>query len=278
LDRLDDGRVLITGCSSGVGRAAALRLSQAGYGVVGTVRSADDGRDLEAADGSGRLSSIVLDLTDDGAVASGIEAALAEGPIDALVNNAGIPCLGAMEELDLDDLRAAMDVNLYGAIRAYKAVASAMRRRGRGIVVNVSSSIGAAALALYGGYCATKFALEAVSEAMRLELEPYGVRVHVLRPGLIATPFRAKKLDQSRVRFPHGSPYADRLDNPSPPDLAELVSTADEVAAAIQAIIEDPGAPFRVACGRDSRRWLEARRRLDDDAFLAAVRDGGYAF
>lgn len=269
-------RVLITGCSSGIGEATALRLAAAEYRVYATVRREEDAASLADRAGAG-LRSLLMDVTDGGSVASAVRQAEAEaGGLDVLVNNVGIPCLGSMEELRLTDFQSAIDVNVLGALRVYQAVAPGMRRRGAGHIINLSSSIGAAALPVYGGYCATKFALEAMSEAMWYELAPFGVVVNVLRPGIVTTPFAAKRLAQAPERIPPHSPYAGRLDTPSPPDLMQRVSTPEQVADAILALIESPGPPFRRSCGEDSRGWLAARRAMDDETFHRTAILSGY--
>jgi len=269
--------VLITGCSSGLGEAAVLRLAKAGYRVTGTVRRQPDADRLAAAAGPD-ASWILMDVTDDRSVRDGLGGLVERrGAPDVLVNNVGVPCLGSMEELRIPDFRAAIETNVIGALRVYQAIAPAMRRRGAGQIINLSSSIGAAALPIYGGYCATKFALEAMSEAMRYELAPFGVTVNILQPGIIATPFRAKKQVQRDERIPANSPYGNRLDNPSPPDLLQRISTPDEVAAALQQLIETPGGEFRRVCGRDAKAFLEARRTLDDGAFERLLTTRGYA-
>jgi NAD(P)-dependent dehydrogenase (short-subunit alcohol dehydrogenase family) len=268
-------RILITGCSSGIGEASALRLAAAGHRVYATIRRAEDARRLEGA-GAG-LRGLAMDVTDDASVRGAVRAVEADGGApDVLVNNVGIPCLGSMEELQLADLREAMEANVYGALRVYQAVVPGMRRRGSGHIVNLSSSIGAAALPLYGGYCATKFALEAMSEAMWYELAPFGIAVNVLRPGIVSTPFGVKKREQAPARIPPDSPYAGRLDTPSAPDLMARISTAEQVADALVALIENPGAPFRRSCGEDSRGWLAARRTMDDETFYRTAILNGY--
>jgi NAD(P)-dependent dehydrogenase (short-subunit alcohol dehydrogenase family) len=271
-------RIVITGCSSGIGRAAALHLSATGHAVFAIVRRATDGGRL-AAEGGPRLRALVADVTSEASLrAAAAQVDAAGGPPDVLVNNAGVPCLGSMEELAPAALRAALEVNVLGALQAYQAFVAGMRQRRSGQVINVSSSIAAAALPVYGGYCATKSALEAMSEAMHHELAPFGVAVNLLRPGIVVTPFRDKKQGQAAERVAAASPYAGLLDNPSPDDLMERVSTAEQVAAALARLIERPGPPFRRSCGADSRRWLAARRRLGDEAFFAALARGGYAF
>ena len=269
-------RVLITGCSSGLGRAAALRLAAAGYRVTAGLRSGADAERL-AADAEGALAPLIMDLASAESVASGIGSLLAEdGPPDVLINNAGVPCLGSMEELKLEDLAAAFEVNVFGVLRLYQALAPRMRERGQGQIINVSSSLGRAALPVYGGYCATKFALEAMSEAMRYELAPFGVTVNLLQPGLIDTPFADKKQDQRERRVPANSPYADRLDSPAHPDLASFISTAEQVSEVLLRMIEAPGKAFRWVCGRDSANWLAARESLEDSDFEAYVTEEGY--
>jgi NAD(P)-dependent dehydrogenase (short-subunit alcohol dehydrogenase family) len=269
--------VLITGCSSGVGEAAVLRLAKAGYWVTGTVRRQIDANRVGAAVESD-TNWVLMDITDDQSVLNGLGKMVERhGTPDVLINNIGVPCLGSMEDLQIQDFRTAVETNVIGALRVYQAVAPAMRLRGSGQIINVSSSIGAAALPIYGGYCATKFALEAMSEAMRYELAPFGVTVNVLRPGIITTPFATKKWAQIAERIPANSPYVGRMDNPSAPDLMERVSTAEDVAAALQQLIETPAGEFRHVCGRDAQAFLEARRKLDDAAFEQYLTTQGYA-
>ena len=216
-----------------------------------------------------------LDLSDRVSIAAFAEAAAARVPLRALVNAAGIPCLGAIEELPDERLREAMEVNFFGTMALCGAVAGALRRQGWGSIVNVSSSLGAAALPLYGGYCASKAALEAATEALHLELAPHGVSVRILRPGLVATAFGGKRAAQAPAA---GSPYAGRLDNPEPDDLVSMISKPETVAAAIVDMVEQPEGTFRVTVGEDALRWVENRRRLDDESFLRGVAEGGYPF
>lgn len=259
--------VAVTGASSGIGRAAALALAARGHSVVAAMRQP------EALPGVAAV--LPLDLADSASVATFAEAVLARGPLRALINSAGIPCLGAVEELPDERLREAMEVNFFGTLRLCGAVAGALRRQGWGLIVNVSSSLGAAALPLYGGYCASKAALEAATEALHLELAPHGVSVRILRPGLVATAFGGKRSAQAPAA---DSPYAERLDNPEPDDLVPMVSKPETVAAAIVEMVEQPKGPFRVTVGEDARRWVENRRKLDDESFLRGVAEGGYPF
>ena len=263
--------VVLTGASSGIGRAAALALAEAGYDVIGAMRRVEP---LLRPGGQG-IPMLPLDLTDSASIAAFAKAALARGPLRSLINAAGIPCLGAIEELPAERLREAMQVNFFGTLQLCGAIAGALRRQGWGSIVNVSSSLGAAALPLYGGYCASKAALEAATESLHLELAPHGVSVRILRPGLVATAFGGKRSAQAPAA---DSPYAGRLDSPEPDDLVAMISKPETVAAAIVEMVERPEGPFRVTVGKDAERWVENRRRLDDGAFLRGVAEGGYPF
>lgn len=267
----DRGSIVVTGASSGIGRAAAVMLTDDGYDVVAAMR-----RPETLVSTAGRYIKVLpLDLAEASAVGTFAAAVLAHGPVRALVNAAGVPCLGAIEELPAERLRSAMEVNFFGTLTLCQAVAGALRRQGGGSIINVSSSLGVAALPLYGGYCASKAALEAASEALRHELAPFGVAVRLLQPGLVATAFGGKRQAQAPAM---GSPYADRLDSPEPADLGTLVSRPEDVVAVLREMIERPDGPFRVTCGEDARRWTEQRRQLDDAAFFQGVETGGYAF
>jgi NAD(P)-dependent dehydrogenase (short-subunit alcohol dehydrogenase family) len=273
-------RILITGCSTGVGQAAALRFARRGDHVFATVRRSADGEALAvAAEGSaGVITPLEMELTSEQSVRAAVATVAASGDLDVLINNAGMPCVGSVEELPLVAWREAMEVNLFGAVRVCQAVIPGMRRRGSGRIINISSSIAAAALPLYGAYCASKFALEAMTEAMRHELLPFGIGVHLLRPGIIVTSFVTKKQRQSEPRLGPDSPYAGRLDTPSPPDLMQTISDADDVAAALAHLADVPSTPFRVTVGEDSRRWCAARSSMDDDTFFAQLTEKGYGF
>ena len=269
--------VLVTGCSSGVGLATAQRLAAGSHRVFGTVRRPEDAPALESA--APGVRAVIMEITDPGSIAAATRliSELAGTP-DVLINNVGVPCLGSMEELAASDLQYALDVNVLGPLRVFQAVVPGMRTRRSGQIITVSSSLGAAALPVYGGYCATKFALEALSESMHHELRRFGVMVNVVRPGLVATPFAEKKAVQRAERVPAESPYADLLDSPSPPDLLRRISKPEDVARVIEAVVANPGLRFRWVCGEDSAAWVAARKDLDDEAFFRLVEQKGYGF
>jgi NAD(P)-dependent dehydrogenase (short-subunit alcohol dehydrogenase family) len=180
--------VLVTGASTGIGRATALRLDAAGWKVFAGVRRPADGEALcEAA--SGHLSSLIVDITDAeqiAAAAAQIEAE-AGGRLDGLVNNAGVAVSGPLETLAIEDFRRQIEVNMTGHVAVTQALLPAIRAA-RGRIVFISSLGGRVAFPLTGAYHAAKFGLEAVGDVFRQELRPWGIAVSVVEPGSIDTP------------------------------------------------------------------------------------------
>ena len=187
--------VLITGSTSGIGRHAALYLANKGYHVLATGRREDalaeltkDAKNVKDA----RLDTIRLDVTDYGSIdAAVIEAnRLTNGHgVDVLINNAGYGCLGPTSEISDEDMRQQFETNVFGLMAVNRAFIPQMRERGAGKILNVSSVGGRMTLPFFGVYNATKYALESLSDAMRLELKPFGIDVVLIEPGLIATNF-----------------------------------------------------------------------------------------
>src|SRR5829696_2378155 len=171
--------ILITGCSTGIGRATALRLARGGHDVVATARRPDSLAELAGAG----CRTLALDVTDEASMVAAVEAA---GPLDALVNNAGYSQSGALETLDMDDVRRQFETNVFGLLRMCQLVLPAMRERGAGRIVNISSMGGTFTFPGGGVYHATKHAVEALSDALRLEVACFGVKVVVVQPGLSA--------------------------------------------------------------------------------------------
>jgi NAD(P)-dependent dehydrogenase (short-subunit alcohol dehydrogenase family) len=180
------GPVLITGCSTGIGRATALRLAKKGHDVYATARKLDSIADLE----SRGCKLLALDVTDEESMKSAVDTVVErEGGIGALVNNAGYSQSGAIETVELDAVRKQFETNVFGLIRMCQLVLPSMRERGGGRIVNMSS-MGANLVFPGGGiYHATKFAVEAVSDALRWEVKGFGVEVVSIQPGLIKTEF-----------------------------------------------------------------------------------------
>ena len=180
--------VLITGCSSGIGRATAAHLASLGYTVFATARRVEDLADLAAAG----CRTLALDVTDERSMRAAVDAIEAsDGRIDVLINNAGYSQSGAVESVPLSRVRAQFETNVFGLLRLTQFVLPAMRRRGRGRVINVSSMGGKLVFPGGGVYHASKYAVEALSDALRYELRPFGIAVVLIEPGLIRTSFAA---------------------------------------------------------------------------------------
>lgn len=179
--------VLVTGASSGFGRAIAESLAADGLQVFGTVRT-------PAAARATAFTTLQLDVTRDDSVADAVDHVIrTAGRIDAVVNNAGMGIAGAIEDTTVEEAREQFETNFFGTHRMCRAVLPHMRARGTGHILNMSSLAGHVPLPFQGFYSATKFAIEAYSEALRMELRPFGIAVSMIEPGDFATGFTAKR-------------------------------------------------------------------------------------
>jgi len=187
------GHVLITGTSTGIGRASALHLASRGWQVLAGVRKLADGEDLRA-EGGLAIRPIRLDVTDPSTIAAArdeVLATLGESGLRGLVNNAGISSLGPLEAMSVDLVRQQFEVNVFGTLEVTRAFLPLLRQ-GRGHLVNIGSAAGHTGIPFSGAYCASKAALAALSEALAGELSPQGVRVTLIEPGSFRTPIWEK--------------------------------------------------------------------------------------
>jgi NAD(P)-dependent dehydrogenase (short-subunit alcohol dehydrogenase family) len=176
--------ILITGCSTGIGRHLVQRLTELGYTVVATARKIETLDDLPAA------LKLPLDVTQSDSVNRAVVCTIAQfGRIDVLINNAGYTILGALEEVSDEQTKRIFDVNVFGALRMIRAVVPHMRNQRSGRIINISSIAGKLSTPVNGTYSATKFALESLSDALHLELVPFGIQVVLVEPGAIRTYF-----------------------------------------------------------------------------------------
>ncbi len=195
--------VLITGASTGIGREIALHLDRLGWRVFAGVRKAFDAERLQK-DASPELHTLILDVTDPSSIQAAIERVgevVADSGLDALVNNAGITVNGAMEFIPLDELREQFEVNFFGVVATTQAALPLIRKADRGRIVQMGSIGGRQAAPLLGPYAATKYAIEAIGEAQRRELQVWGIEVIVIEPGAIATPIWAKGQEAAAVKI-----------------------------------------------------------------------------
>jgi NAD(P)-dependent dehydrogenase (short-subunit alcohol dehydrogenase family) len=251
-------RVLITGAARGIGRATARVLADRGHSVVAT--------DVSVPSGLQGIRAQVLDVTSDDSVTR----CLAEvGPLDAIVNNAGIAGGGPVEDYPLDRFRRMFETNTLGPLRLIQAVLPGWRKRGSGVIVNVSSINGRVSSPLRAAYSASKFALEALSESLHYEVRHFGIRSVLIEPGLTATDTHVEHhqgpADYAGL-WEQSAGAGTKMAGPSGPQGPEAV------ALAIARAIEDPATPLRVPVGQDAELILGLRRSLDDQAFEDAMR------
>ena len=239
---------LVTGCSSGIGRATALHLAHSGYRVFATIRTPEaEASLLREAEGL-PIEPLRLELLDESAVARVAAQAIARGGrIDVLVNNAGCGQLGAVEDLSRDVLRRQFEVNVFAASQLCREVLPTMRAQRGGTIVNVSSLAGRVSVPFIGAYCASKFALEALTDALRIEARPYGVRVVLIEPGPVATRFD-DAVRWSRTLLPSKSvydpSYADIAAEPVSPRAARPERVAEVIRRAVSS--RNPRARYRI--------------------------------
>jgi NAD(P)-dependent dehydrogenase (short-subunit alcohol dehydrogenase family) len=232
--------VLITGCSSGIGRATALRLHDAGHRVVASARRLETLEDLPPG-----IVRVRLDVCDPQSVEAAVrEANEKTAGITALVNNAGYGQSGPVELVTEEQVARQFDTNVYGPLRLIRAVLPSMRDRNEGRIVNVSSAAGRFSTPFLGVYCATKFALEALSDALRVEVAPFGVKVVVIEPGPIDTRFGDTAMDSltEELLTDDANPYHRRAVKVSnmPESFKWFTGDADAVAKSIERALTAP--------------------------------------
>jgi NAD(P)-dependent dehydrogenase (short-subunit alcohol dehydrogenase family) len=265
------GSVLVTGSSTGIGRATALRLDQAGFQVFAGVRNRGDAESLEA-EGSERLEPVIIDVSEADTIevtAERIEQ-VTGGRLDGLVNNAGIVVAGPIETLDLDGLRRQLEVNLTGQVAVTQAFLPQIRAA-RGRIALIASIGGRMSLPYLSPYHASKFALEAIGDSLRQEMRPFGVDVSIIEPGSIATPFWGKGTDQVGQVLASMSPEQLQLYEAPARAAAEASRKAeargispDKVAKAVEHALTSSRPKTRYLVGVDARVQATMRKWLPD--------------
>jgi len=253
---------LVTGASRGFGHLICERLAARGHRVYAGMRDpAGPGAEL------GPTCEVVeLDVTDGDAVAHAVQTVIdREGRLDAVVNNAGYPLWGPLEETPLEEIQREFDVNVFGALRVTRAAVPIMREQRSGVLVQLSSISGrVVAGPFWGHYAASKFALEAFSEALAYELRPFGVRVVLIEPGSYDTTIgESTRLSPGLVEG--RSAYDDSYRPMREADEPWALGDPDEVAQAVVQAIEDPVTPLRVLLGEDARWYIDAKGRGDEE-------------
>ena len=241
--------VLITGCSSGFGLETARHFLERDWRVIATMRTPRD----DVLPPSPQLRVLQLDVTDAQSIRRAIDAA---GPIDVLVNNAGFGAPAPFELTSMETVRALFETNTFGTIAVTQAVLPQMRERQSGVVVNVTSSVTLKPLPLVGIYRAAKAAVNALTESLVSEVEPFGVRVHIVLPGSSGET-RFRDTARSRLRGIDDEVYGEFMQQ----TIARMMAStgpgtrAKDVAEAVWRAATDPSAPLRIPAGADAVQW-----------------------
>ncbi len=252
---------LITGVSSGLGRAFATGALAAGHAVIGTVRRPEDA-DAFSAQAPGSAYALVLDVTDYDAIPRAVaEAEAAVGPIDILVNNAGYGHEGVLEESSIDDLQRQFAANVFGPVAMIKAVLPGMRERRRGHIVNVTSMGGFITMPGIAFYCGSKFALEGLSESLGKDVEGLGIHVTALAPGQFRTDWAGRSMDRTPRTIADYDAVMDPIRAARQAKSGSQPGDPDKAAQALLTLVESDNPPTRLFLGEDALGLVD--RKLD---------------
>jgi len=259
--------IVITGTSRGIGFAIALELARAGHAVVATMRNPAGSPELgeQAAKEKLPLHIEAMDVDSDESVKLAFDRILAHGPVDVLVNNAGIERLGPIEETPVAEFRTCMETNYFGAIRCIQAVMRSMRERGSGAIINVTSVAGKISVSPMAPYSASKFALEALSECLAQELKAFGVRVAIVEPGIIDTRMARNIEGMSGSKT---YPQVRRIAAMFEGTMAAGAGQPQVVAQKVREIVESGTWQLRHPVGPDAEPFLGWRGSMTDEKWV----------
>lgn len=262
---------VVTGSSSGIGYEISLILTRNNFTTYATMRNLQKGSDLKsiAEDEKLPLHFVQLDVTDEN-VKNAVQTIYDEsGRIDILVNNAGYGLTGAFEDLSIDEIKKQFETNVFGLIRTTQAVLPIMRKQRSGMIVNISSGAGRFGFPTGSAYASTKFAVEGLSESMSYEVEPFGIKVILIEPGVIKTNFFNSSVLARKSQDPN-SPYAPLMTgmNDNVNKMMKNASTPQYVAEIVLQAITSENPKLRYLAGKDVEQWLEAKRKMSDEEFV----------
>jgi NAD(P)-dependent dehydrogenase (short-subunit alcohol dehydrogenase family) len=263
---------VITGSSSGIGHEISLILARNGFTTYATMRNLQKGSDLKsiAEDEKLPLHFAQLDVTDENSVKKAIKTIYDEvGRIDILVNNAGYALSGAFEDLSMDEIKTQYETNVFGLIRTTQQVLPIMRKQKSGMIVNISSGVGRFGFPTGSAYVSTKFAVEGLSESMSYEVEPFGIKVILIEPGVIKTNFFNSSVLAKKSQDPN-SPYAPLIKGMenSIGKMMKNGSTPQYVAQVVLDAITNENPKLRNLAGKDIEQLLEMKRKMSDEEFV----------
>ena len=264
--------ILITGASSGIGKETAKLFQKKGWNVVATMRSPDKEQELTKLD---NVLVTRLDVTDDDSIKSAIDEGIKTfGRIDVLVNNAGYGAFGPLEASSKSRIKRQFNTNVIGLLETTKALLSHFRENRSGVIVNISSVAGKIALHLGTLYHGTKFAVEGISEALQYELEPIGIKVKIVEPGLIATEFGGRSFDFANDEaLQEYQPVVLKMKAVLGNETVQAQgSPASVVADVIWGAVTDGKNTLRYTAGEDAKQYIAGRKALSDEALFGGIK------
>ena len=272
-----DKVALVTGSSSGIGFETSLMLARAGFNTYASMRNLEKSKNLTEIAKKEKLplQVVQLDVNNDGSVKDAIVKILkADQRIDVLINNAGYGLFGSVEDTSIEEIKAQFETNFFGVVRVTQQVLPLMRRQNSGTIVNVSSVGGRIGLPALSAYHSTKFALEGLSESIAFELEPFGIRVVIIEPGVIRTNILNSSSSAKKALDPK-SPYfslSQKLnDNFKSMMESELSSPPEEVAKVILQAVTSENPQLRYSVGDDAANLIYARKNMPDKEFRKMI-------
>jgi NAD(P)-dependent dehydrogenase (short-subunit alcohol dehydrogenase family) len=268
---------VVTGSSSGIGFETSLTLARSGFLTYATMRNLGKGATIKSvATKEGLPIRVVqLNVTEGRSINDAIHSIKSDvGKIDVLVNNAGYGLNGAFEDLAMEEIKAQYETNLFGVIRVTQAVLPIMRKQKSGIIVNISSGAGRFGYPGGSAYVSTKFAIEGLSESMAYELEPFGIRVVLVEPGVIKTNFVNSIVAAKKSQDPN-SPYAQLMQNmaTSFQHMIEGGSSTDVVAKVVLKAVTSENPTLRYLAGKDVETWIEGKKSMADEEFYKMMKE-----
>ncbi|MFY9565647.1 MAG: SDR family oxidoreductase, partial [Nitrososphaeraceae archaeon] len=268
-ERVNRQVAVVTGSSSGIGYETSLILARNGFLTYATMRNPNKSENMKLIVAKENLPIQIkqLDVTDDVSVKNAIQEISSEaGHIDVLVNNAGYGLNGAFEDLAMDEIKAQYETNVFGLVRTTQAVLPIMRRQKSGTIVNISSGAGRFGFPGSSAYVSTKFAVEGLSESMSYELEPFGIKVVIVEPGVIRTNFMDGLVIAKKSQDPN-SPYSQIMQKIATgfEEMMKNASSPDLVAKVVLNAIRDKNPSLRYLAGNDVEAWLGGNRKIADE-------------
>jgi NAD(P)-dependent dehydrogenase (short-subunit alcohol dehydrogenase family) len=268
---------VVTGSSSGIGFETSLTLARSGFLTYATMRNLGKGATIKsvAAEEGLPIHVVQLNVTEERSINDAIHSIKSDvGKIDVLVNNAGYGLNGAFEDLAMEEIKAQYETNLFGVIRVTQAVLPIMRKQKSGIIVNISSGAGRFGYPGGSAYVSTKFAIEGLSESMAYELEPFGIRVVLVEPGVIKTNFVNSIVAAKKSQDPN-SPYAQLMQNvaTSFQHMIEGGSSTDVVAKVVLKAVTSENPTLRYLAGKDVETWIKGKKSMSDEEFYKMMKE-----